>query len=117
MATASSSSTSEVPRDIQNDIRAGVEIEFSKSVDQRSGKEACTSLAILEPGTVKFEVVLSARYEGFVSTSSSVGASLPINAMRAEKLSQGGVVKAIAPPQPEGEEGGKGGKGGRGKGG
>ena len=107
---------SEVPRDIQNDIRAGVEIEFSKSVDQRSGKEACTRLAILEPGTVKFEVVLSARYEGFVSTSSSVGASLPINAMRAEKLSQGGVVKAIAPPQPEGEEGGKGGKGGRGKG-
>ena len=62
---------SEVPRDSVGDLRAGVEVEFSKSKDARSGKEAATRLAILPPGSVTFELVLPTRYEGVVSTSSS----------------------------------------------
>ena len=108
---------SELPRDAQADVRPGVEVEFSKSKDQRSGKEAATRVAVLPPGSVCFEVVLErTRYEGVIATSSSIAASLAPNALRPEKLSHGGVVRALVPEKEKGEGGG-GGKGGGGKGG
>ena len=56
-------------------IRVGTEVEFCKTKDARSGKEAATRVVLLPAGTVSFEVALPTRYEGVVVTSAHAAAS------------------------------------------
>ena len=88
---------SELPREAQADVRPGVEVEYCKTKDARSGKEAATRITLLPEGSVSFEVILPPRYEGVVGTAIGPLTSqraLPAAVSRSEKLSQGGVLRA-----------------------
>ena len=82
---------SEVPRGTAPDaLRPGVEVEFCKTKDARTGKEAATRLTLLPAGTVSWGGAAHALHGTQTSPSTPQPAA---SASRAERLRLGGVVR------------------------